>query len=318
MVTKNFFYWLSLVSLLFTFVGCETFRNNVRTSHEPETIEQEQTKNPIDPETNQPVIKDPSFTSASAPKLGVILGGGGVLTYAEIGLLHELTKQKINVHAIVGIEWGALVAGIFSKTNSAHEVEWQLLKLPHDKFIQKGVFGSSKGAVSVDKFNDFISTAFSNKRIESAKVPFACPFMNIKKNKSLLSTKGYYKNVLKACWPHPPQFEVNDVAADLQAAELAVTFLRNQGAELILYVDVMGNNVLLPLEQRKSNPQAAMLWLQAQNYSAQLRRLGVNEVLSLPLSGAHTSSYDSMRMMVRMGQLKSQGFIQQFAKKYGY
>ena len=62
----------------------------------------------------------------------------------------------------------------------------------------------------------------------------------------------------------------------------------------------------------------AIVWMQAKDFSNQIRNLGVNEVLSLPLSGGHLSSYESMRMMVRMGQLKSQGFIKQFAKKYGY
>lgn len=317
MVTKKFLYWLSLLSFIFTsFIGCESFNKNVRTERTPIVIEDP--KNPIDPNTNQPVIKDSSFASSSAPKLGVILGGGGVLTYAHIGLLHELHKNKVNVHSIVGIEWGALVAATYSKTGRAHEVEWQLLKLPHAKFSQKGVFTDGIGGVPVDRFDDFINSVFKKSRIESSKIPFACPYLNLGRSKSQMSTKGFYKNVIKACWPHPPQFKVNSVAADLMGVEKAVTFLRNQGAELILYVDVVGNNLLIPSDRRKKDPKATMMWMQAQKSSTQIRSLGVNEVLSLPLSGANLTSYESMRMMVRMGQMKSSGFVKQFVKKYGY
>ncbi|MCJ8275789.1 MAG: hypothetical protein HRT44_07400 [Bdellovibrionales bacterium] len=316
MVIKKFLFWLSISSLIFI-TACETFQENVKTNRD-EPVITEETNNPIDPQTNQPVIKDPNFTARKSPKLGVILGGGGVLSYAHVGVLHELSKNKINIHSIVGIEWGALVAGTFSKTGRAHEVEWQLLKLPYKKFTEKGMFGSKEGGVTVDKFNDFLSSVFKKHRVGSAKIPFACPFLNIKKSQSRMSKKVFYKNVVKACWPHPPQFSVESVAADIMDVEKSVAFLRNQGAELILYVDVIGNNVLMTSNYRKNDPKAAVMWLHAKNFSSQIRNLGVNEVLSLPLSGGNLTSYDSMRMMVRMGQLKSRGFIKKMAKRYGY
>ena len=40
-------------------------------------------------------IQKPTFLQVKAPKLGLILGGGGALAYAHIGLLHEFEKQKI-------------------------------------------------------------------------------------------------------------------------------------------------------------------------------------------------------------------------------
>lgn len=201
MATKRFLFGLVLFSLLFlSLTGCQTMKDNIKTNRD--SVIKEGGNNPIDPETNQPVIKDSTFTSTSAPKLGIILGGGGVLTYAQIGVLHELSKHKINVHSIVGMEWGALVAAAYSKTGRAHEIEWQLLKMPHALFSQKGVFTNSTGGVPVDRFGKFIKSVFKDSRLNSAKIPFACPYINMSKARESLSTKGYYKNVLITIFFH--------------------------------------------------------------------------------------------------------------------
>lgn len=320
MAIKKFSYWLATCSLLFSFFllgACQSLRDG-KNVEAPVPPVQEPMNNPYDPKTNQPVIKDSSMVSRSAPKLGLILGGGGVLTMAQVGVLHELTKQKVNIHSVVGMEWGALVGAAFSKTGRAHEVEWQLLKMPYKNFSNKSFFSSGSEGVGVDKFGTFLSGLFKKKRVESSKIPFACPYFNLAKAQTRMSKRGFFKNVLKACWPHPPQFSTSQVAANILGARDAVTFLRQQGAKLILYVDVIGNNVLMKSKQRKKNPQAALLWMQAKTMSSQLRDAGVNEVLSLSLSGGHLTSYESMRMMVRVGQMKSRGFIERFVKKYGY
>ena len=76
MATKNIF-CLRVVASVLTAIflaGCPTPRKTI--SDRP-TIED------LKDESNRPVLKDTSFVSKKSPKLGIILGGGGVL--AKIG-----------------------------------------------------------------------------------------------------------------------------------------------------------------------------------------------------------------------------------------
>lgn len=111
MATKSFLSWHKNISFIIAFLfltSCASLQDHVKTKHEGPQIEEKEVElpNPYDPATNEPVIKDSTLVSRKAPKLGVILGGGGVLTYAQIGVLRELDRQKIPVHSIAGIEWG--------------------------------------------------------------------------------------------------------------------------------------------------------------------------------------------------------------------
>ena len=77
-------------------------------------------------------------------KVGVILGPGGVRSFAHTGVLRELL-QEIPIHSVVGIEWGALIGAMFATHGQVHKVEWELYKLEkNDFFVKKGLFGSKQ------------------------------------------------------------------------------------------------------------------------------------------------------------------------------
>ena len=314
MATKKCFFWLKKISflpLLLFIIQCESMKRSSVPNANPEQGYE-------DFDGDRPRLANNSFVGKEAPKLGLILGGGGVLSYAHIGVLRELTKQKIPVQALVGIEWGALVAATYGLKGRAHEVEWQLLKMPHNKFSQKGMFSASSSPVSVREFDGFIKGIFGTRFMKEAKVSFACPYVDLKTTKSNMASSGRFANVIKKCWPYPPQFQIERQVANPLAIREAVQFLKNQGAEFILYIDVVNKNLLLTSNQRSKTPSANLMWLQNQTLSRQLLGMGIHEVLSLPLSGAHLTSYESMRLMIRMGQMKSRPQIKKLSKKYGY
>jgi NTE family protein len=59
------------------------------------------------------------------PKIGVILGPGGMKTFAHLGVLREMNRARIPVHAIVGLEWGAVMAGAFATQGQINDAEWK-------------------------------------------------------------------------------------------------------------------------------------------------------------------------------------------------
>jgi NTE family protein len=59
----------------------------------------------------------------SRPKVGLVLGGGGARGAAHIGVLKELERLRVPIHAIAGTSMGAIVGGLYASGMTAEELE---------------------------------------------------------------------------------------------------------------------------------------------------------------------------------------------------
>lgn len=66
---------------------------------------------------------------AVRPKVGLVLGGGGALGFAHIGVLKVLEEQQVPIDYIAGTSMGAIVAGMYASGMSPDEIENQFLSL---------------------------------------------------------------------------------------------------------------------------------------------------------------------------------------------
>jgi NTE family protein len=64
---------------------------------------------------------DPSATTQ--PKVGLVLGGGGARGAAHIGVLKELERMRVPIHAIAGTSMGAIVGGLYASGMTPDELE---------------------------------------------------------------------------------------------------------------------------------------------------------------------------------------------------
>ncbi|SFM59666.1 NTE family protein [Halopseudomonas yangmingensis] len=60
--------------------------------------------------------------AAAEPRIGLVLSGGGARGLAHIGVLQELERQNIPVHAIAGTSMGAVIGGLYAAGYSADEL----------------------------------------------------------------------------------------------------------------------------------------------------------------------------------------------------
>lgn len=314
MATKNFFLYLVGLSFFVNLTGCDSMPVKTSSHRQNETT-------PVDvgsATNNEPRVEAPEFLKKQAPKLGIILGPGGTLAYAHIGFLQELENNKIPVFAIGGIEWGALVAGAFAMENKSHGIEWNLLKLPTESFESRGFFSSGQKAVQVSAFKKFLNQTFKGKKIANMKTSFVCPYVNSVKGTRWLKRSGKVSSAIRSCWPSAPHFETPILAANLNGAASIAKALRNQGADLIVYVDVLSKSPLLKTDERKKNPQVAQQWLMQKSMTEALVSPLVNEVLYIDVAGANINSYKSLRSITRKGQVKSKSIVKGLANKYAY
>jgi NTE family protein len=68
-----------------------------------------------------------------APRIGLVLSGGGARGLAHLGVLKVLERERIPIHAIAGTSMGAIVGGLYASGMSADELERELLKLDWDQ-----------------------------------------------------------------------------------------------------------------------------------------------------------------------------------------
>ncbi len=323
MATKSFYLKvLKFSAALVILAGCQNF--GLKTRDEINKKPQQGEARPIDPQTgkelppNQPKIEKPEFLEKEAPKLGLILGPGGALSFAQIGFLQALEDQKIKVHGIAGIEWGAIVAAAYAMDKKAHSIEWKLLKLPGKKFQPSGGFFSGGTQPQVGDFSSYLTKVYGRAKLSESSVPFACSALDIENEKSEIYSKGSAISVLKTCWPSAPHFKLSRYGADFSAVARLASYLRQQGANLIVYVDVAGPNELLDQSIRNKDREMAWALLQTKSLGSQISQGIVDKVVRIPVSGEGINSYNSLRSIIRKGQLKSKSLVKGMAQQYAY
>jgi NTE family protein len=70
-------------------------------------------------ELQQTVAAEP----AGRPRIGLVLGGGGARGAAHIGVLQELERRRVPIHAIAGTSMGAVVGGLYASGRTPAELE---------------------------------------------------------------------------------------------------------------------------------------------------------------------------------------------------
>lgn len=300
----NFFFTLVMVVLL---AGCEHFKTRDQIS-KPEGSHTQPGAPSAQPAPEPPadVVVEAPVQTGQAPKIGLILGPGGARAYAHIGFLQELFKNKIPVHAIVGMETSALPAALFANRGQAYDVEWQMMKMKDDLWVSRSLMGGAKSQ-EVTILDDFLKTAFQGARAEQGQVAFACPVINLGRGNSTMYTRGSYQDLLHACMANPPQFTpFQRNVATLTDLKGSVDFLVNKGANYIVYVHVLGG----PMQDSEAE------W--AQVAQALLRQVpSVNQMVPISVSEFRFNDFTKRREMIRKGQSAGQAAAKSLTERLG-
>jgi hypothetical protein len=250
--------------------------------------------------------------------VGLIFGPGGAKTMAQIGVLQELEKYKIPVVATSGLEWGAVIAGLYALNGQGHEVDWKISQLPKAHFSSKNLFSKKMQATEKKDFDVYLQKVFANTKLESTKIPFGCPYLKNPAGRVAMVTKGMAKSVLRACWYYPPIFSVEDnLAAPFALAE-AVEFVKSQGAELVLLINVLDSVDKKQFVSWSEEQWNWLAWSPVLNTLKNARMLGVHEVLSVDTSTYSMSDMNQRLRLIQLGRQGTAGSIEKIIQKYDF
>ncbi|MDR2036620.1 MAG: patatin-like phospholipase family protein [Bacteroidales bacterium] len=213
----------------------------------------------------------------SAPKVGVVLSGGGAKGFAHIGVLKVLEEEGIPVDIIVGTSMGSLVGGVYSLGYNAdeimeivHKIQWESLlsdavlrtELSYNEKTlsqryQLSLPQSAKGALTLPKglvrgqnvinlFCGLTANVPVDADFLSFPIPYACVAANIQTGEEVVMTDGFLPEAMFASMAFPGFFHPMERNGKLLidggvVNNFPVDVAKNMGADIIIGVDVTGN-----------------------------------------------------------------------------
>lgn len=252
------------------------------------------------------VVSPSGEYSASTPSYeekkvyGIILGPGGYRTFAQAGFIKELGKENFPIHAIVGLEWGSMIGALYAVKGQPHDLDWKLFKLENRDLPKKSLLNFFSAQSSISVLDRFLQENFKGMDMSQTKIEFACSSMNRKTSHVKLFETGEMSETLKKCIAYPPLFrgQDNDWAAPSAGAK-ALAWLKSQGVNRVIYLDVLGETVPYKAENKQEEAWATM-WSQAQTELKGL--LPEVDWITLPVQEFSMTDFDKRRELVLRGE----------------
>lgn len=133
--------------------------------------------------------------------IGLVLGGGGAKTWAEIGVIKALIENKITVDAIGGSSAGAFVAACYALTQD-YDKSCDKMKIIIDSlyppFALRNFTWPIISLLSGANGTNALQKVFSNARIEDLILPFYCMSSDLSNKKSTIHKRGFIWEKLRA------------------------------------------------------------------------------------------------------------------------
>ncbi len=208
------------------------------------------------------------------PKIGLVLGGGGALGLAHVGVLQELERQHIPIDYIGGTSMGAVVAGMYASGMSPKEIEkrftsldwWNVLKdrspypfidyrrkLDNQRFMGLE-FGFrdwhlvySPGIAYGQKLNNVLESFTLNSTgitdFDRLNIPYRAVATDLPSGKSIILKSGNLALAMRASMAVPGAFtpvRIGDmVLVDGGILDnIPVDVVKGMGADIVIAVDV--------------------------------------------------------------------------------
>lgn len=274
---------------------------------------------PPTPPPGQPTPA-PTFLNKELPKVGVILGPGGFKTFSHLGVLREMARARIPIHAITGLEWGAVMASLYSIQGQVNDAEWKAFKLREGEVPSEGGFMSSRlKAAPTSTLRDFFDSAYGSATIEKSKVDFSCPSYSPKTDRTTWFGKGSMKEAVSKCMAYPPMYaEGSGALASPFSVEEAAAWLRSKGANVVILVNALGQGEYLPAKLNSEHYLDNVLWSEIRREMLRAKPPAVNHVINVNTTGHPMTDFAGRRALMDAGQKSAADSVGKIVSQYGF
>lgn len=281
-----------------------------------------------------------SAADAVAPRIGVVLGGGGARGFAHLGVLQELEKLHVPIACIAGTSAGALIGGAYASGQPLDELErqfaaadWETLlsgkprrqDVPYSRKqsdsrnyfdltigFRDGKWRLPKAAINaqgIDLFIRQLTRARSEASFDRLAIPFRAVATDLESGEPVVFDAGDLSLAMRASMAVPGMFApVEDRDRILVdgglARQLPVEELQGRCADVLIVIDV--GTPPVPREQLGSFldvlDQTTYLMV-ARNSRESLARLGPQDILIRPqLDGVSPADFGDNAAIIEAGR----------------
>ncbi|WP_372794455.1 patatin-like phospholipase family protein [Pontiella sp.] len=208
------------------------------------------------------------------PKIGLVLGGGGALGFAHVGVIRVLEELQVPIDYIGGTSMGAIVAGMYASGMSPDEMErsfteldwWDVLKdqSPHQYLVyrrkedDRRLMGAEvgfnhaqlqfrPGMAHGQKLDNILETFALNSTgitdFDQLNIPYRAVATDLRRRESVVLDSGSLARAMRASMAVPGAF--TPVRMDDRVFvdggifnNIPVDVVRAMGADIIIAVDV--------------------------------------------------------------------------------
>jgi len=206
--------------------------------------------------------------SAAAPRLAVVLGGGGLRGYAHIGVLQALDKAGLRPDLVVGTSIGAIVGAAYAAGVSPDELWRQAETLQVGALADVTLQGP--GFVKGEALARWAGKLVGQQPIERFPLQFAAVATDVDRGLAYVITHGDAGQALRASAAIPGVFlpvrSAGHTLVDGGVTSLVpVLAARALGAELVIAVDIYchgphyPSNTVMSMWLRVSQVQSCLL-----------------------------------------------------------
>lgn len=296
-----------------------------------------------------------STEDSQAPKVGLVLSGGGAKGLAHIGALKVIDEAGIKVDYIGGTSMGAIIGALYASGYSAHALDSIFRVTNFTELIQDNVPRGAKTfyekedseryalglpftnfnvsfpqAISGGQniYNELVRLLFHVKDVQDFQqlpIPFLCIATNVETGEEVLLNRGYLPEAIMASGTFPSLFEPSEIDGEILidggvVNNYPINEIKALGADLIIGVDVQHG-----LATRESLSSATEILLQINNYRTvrdMKKKAGQTDIYIRPdIDDFSVIDFDRSEEIVATGESATRNKLeelQEVAKKQNY
>lgn len=187
------------------------------------------------PETAPPVV------ARAAPKIALVLGGGGTRGFAHIGVIKALEAQGIVPDLIVGTSAGAVVGSLYAYGYTGFDLQKLAIQMEEQSVVDWA--WPDRGIFKGEALQKFINTAVKQTPIEKLRRPFAAIATDLNSGEIMVFRTGNTGQAVRASSAVPGVFQpVNILGHNYVDGGLVrpvpISEARALGADFVIAVDI--------------------------------------------------------------------------------
>ena len=178
------------------------------------------------------------------PKVALVLSGGSVKGFAEVGVIRVLEQEKIPIHMIVGTSVGSLIGGIYASNPDSFQLEWLAFKIERGDILDFSIIPSKLGLAKGDRLEAFVTENVKAKRIEDTRIPFLPIATDLNTGETVVLEKGPLAKAVRASSAIPGIFAPvrfgNRTLVDGGVSNnIACDIAKQKGADIVIAVNLL-------------------------------------------------------------------------------